>query len=385
MALAILGGKHSVTGELKPFNTIGREDAAAAYDAVMDGPLSGYLGGQEKGGYWVERLEDEWRAFFGVRHAVACNSATSGLLMACMASHVGQHDSVVVSPYTMSATAAAPVFLASNVCFGDIDSDYFCLQDYSAYFNSISTIATNLFGHPASLAKGRRWADEFGSILIEDNAQGFMAKENGKWAGTIGHIGVFSLNIHKVIQCGEGGVCVTNNDVFAHRLRMARNHGEMSGGSVGLNLRMTEVSAAIACIQLRKAKRIVAERVEIAETLTDMVKDIPGLTSPKVRDGCDHTYYCYAMKVAERRREFVQAMGAEGVPLREGYVEPLYRLPAFEKFARPCPVAERMQDHELVLYENCAFSPTSAQLKQMEEAFHKVADHLAKQPAAEPL
>lgn len=145
---------------------------------------------------------------------------------------------------------------------------------------------------------------------------------------------------------------------------------------IGLNLRMTEITAAIALVQLRKAPQIIADRVGLAESLTRAVEGIPGLTPPAVREGCTHSYYLWALKIADRRDEFVRAMQAEGVPLRAGYVDPLYRLPAFQQFARSCPVAERMHDKELALFEVCAHDPTPEQVTQIGNAFHKVAEGL---------
>jgi len=127
-------------------------------------------------------------------------------------------------------------------------------------------------------------------------------------------------------------------------------------------------------VQLRKAKQIVAERVEIAEALTEQVKDIPGIIPPKVRPGCTHSYYIWAPKTTLNRARLVESLTAEGFPIRAGYVEPLYRLNAFKQFERPCPVAERMHDVELMTYENCGYTPTGAQIKQIGEAFCKVVE-----------
>src|SRR5262250_2899322 len=103
--LALQGGKPAVTEPLRRFNMIGYDEALAASEAVMKGPLSGYLGGERHGGYHVERLEKTWAEMFGVRHAVACNSATSGILIACMAIGV-QGKTIRTTPYTMSGTVA---------------------------------------------------------------------------------------------------------------------------------------------------------------------------------------------------------------------------------------------------------------------------------------
>lgn len=369
-----------VRSPLKPFNTISREEAAAAVAAIRCGPLSGYLGGVRRGGFCVEKLEREFADALGVKHAIACNSATSGLLMACMAADVGPGDKVAVPCFTMSATAAAPAFLGARIHFADIEDPTFCINGHPENFNGKAVIATNLFGHPALLRNTRAICDtktrdlKRPHFLIEDNAQAPFAAEYAHYAGTVGHMGVFSFNVHKHLQAGEGGIVVTDDSDLADRLALARNHAEMASPYLSLNLRMTEVTAAIALAQLAKREKIITERIEIAETLTAMVRGLPGLTPPVVREGCRHVFYCWALKIDQQRDWFVQTMQSFGVPLRAGYVDPLYRLPAFAKYATPCPIAERMHDRELVLYENCAWSPTAEQLTQMGEAFKRAID-----------
>jgi perosamine synthetase len=392
MRLALKGGKPAIEGTLARFNTIGKEEIVAATSAMRAGPLSGYLGGELTGGLRVEALEYEFAGAIGSKHAVAVNSATSGLLIACMAAGIKTGDDVITTPFTMSATAAAPAFLGANIRFGDIEDKTFCLRHVALEKpqNCKAVIITNLFGHPADLKIWRDTCDMCGHVLIEDNAQAPFASEYAHFTGTIGHMGVFSLNVHKHLQSGEGGIVVTNDDKLAHDLRLLRNHSELAAMGCGLNLRMTEVTAAIALAQLAKREKIISERIEIAETLTDMVKDLPGLTPPVVRDGCRHVYYCLALTIddfplgdnrlvegdfspGDKRDWFVEAMQAEGVPLRRGYVRPLYHLPAFEQYRSECPVAEHAHK-TIALYENCAYTPTASQLRQFKTAFEKVID-----------
>src|SRR5215468_683302 len=108
--LALKGGKPAISEPLRRFNTIGHEEAVAASEAVMTKPLSGYLGGEKHGGYYVERLEEAWADMFSVKHAIACNSATSGILIACMAVDV-KGRTVRTTPYTMSGTVAPATLL----------------------------------------------------------------------------------------------------------------------------------------------------------------------------------------------------------------------------------------------------------------------------------
>ena len=149
----------------------------------------------------------------------------------------------------------------------DVEKDYFCL-DYQAVINKITNrtkaiIAVNLMGHPAELIKLRKLADSKGIYLIEDNAQAPHAHENGLLTGTIGHIGVASLNYHKHIHTGEGGVCTTNDDNLAERLKLIRNHGENVINDldiknltnlIGFNFRLTEIGAAMGISQIKNPR-----------------------------------------------------------------------------------------------------------------------------------
>ena len=159
---------------------------------------------------------------------------------------------------------------------------------------------------------------------------------------------------------------VTNDDNLADDLRCFINHGELRGKTLpGLNLRMTEITAAIAYVQLQKADEIIASRIALAEELTDAVKDIEGWIPPKVSG--KHVFYHWAVKVPYRDR-VVAYLTSEGVPIRAGYVEPLYRHPAF-KTDSDCPVAKRLHDKELMVFEVCAWEPNKEQIKQIAESF----------------
>jgi perosamine synthetase len=362
-------------GAIKPFSAIGDEEMTAAAGATIMGPLSGYLAGRERGGRYVCALEDAWCETFSAKHAIACNSATSALLAACAAVDVNADSRVITTPFTMSATAAAPAFLGAEIAFSDIeDSTFSLVGPFEHLRGTRAMIVTNLFGHPAHLHHARKLCDRFDIALIEDNAQSPFAMEGNKYAGTIGHIGCWSLNVHKHIQCGEGGICTTDNDELAARMRAFINHGEHVRDRIGLNLRMPELCAAVALTQLRRGKEIVQNRVEQAEALIGAIGTIPGLRPPVVRDGCKHVYYTVPFLVDNHRSEFCAALREQGVPIVEGYVEPIYRMPAFKRFAKPCPVAEDMHDRRLLYIENCAWDFTAEQIKQVGDAFKRAAE-----------
>ena len=376
MPLALEGGKPAIPSPLKPYSSIGVEELRAAERVLKTGPLSGFLGGERHGGLNVQALEQRMCEEFGAKYAVAVNSATSGLLVACMATGVGPDTQVVVPALTMSASAAAPAFLGAQIEFGDVWDKTFTLMESRGKPHTF--ITTNLFGHPAHLKNSRYVAHATKSFMIEDNAQGWYAREGDKYAGTVGHIGVYSFNVHKHIHCGEGGICLTSDEMLADSMRLARNHGELAGAAVGLNLRMTELEAAIALAQLDKAKKLVKRAQHVAEELTTEIANYDGLVPPLVREDCDHSFYIWALTVAEDREWFVKAMQAEDFPIKAGYVDPLYRLPAFQKYKSRCPNAEWLHDVALCTYENCAYDPSATQLRQMKDAINKVGEAYVK-------
>ena len=262
----------------------------------------------------------------------------------------------------------------------------------------------NLWGHPSRLAELRALADERGIYLVEDNAQALLAQEDTEWTGCVGHIGVFSMNIHKHIQTGEGGVCVCHSKELADRLCLIRNHGEnvvdWLGVSditnlIGFNFRQTAIGAAIGLSQLGKVDQMVDRCRRISTALSEGLKGLDGLLIPSVREGCSHSYFMWSLRfdqdvVGCSREAFVDALKAEGVPVAQGYVAPLYRLPVFQQkvaigsggypfnlssveyFEGMCPVTERLHEREIIQYQPVSWDPSQEQIDQMIDAFHKV-------------
>lgn len=409
--LAIAGGRPTIQAELPLYNAVGEDEIAAVEKVMRSGCLSGYYGSwgpQFLGGPVVQQFESAWARRFGVKHAVAVNSATSGLVAAMAAVGVSPGDEVIVPPYSMSATVMAPLAFGGVPVFVDIDADTFTLdldQVRAAITPKTRTIlAVNLFGQPARLHELRRLADERGIFLVEDNAQGPLAAEDGRSAGTIGHVGVFSLNYHKHIHTGEGGVCVTDDDELALKMQLVRNHAENAiehvklgsiANMVGHNFRMTEIAAAIGIAQLAKVDERVAARETLARRLSDGIRDLEGFTPPLVRGGCRHVYYAWATRVDEAtlgvtREQISRALEAEGFPHGVGYVRPLYRLPVFQRriaigrdgfpfglttrrYEGPvCPVAERMYARELMLFETCTYEVSEDTAEKLVAALRKV-------------
>jgi perosamine synthetase len=364
--LAVEGGKPIVRTPIKRRNSVDLHQVHADDKFLTDifhdrgGTLSGYLAGSKRGGGAVQRLEDIWCREFKVNYAVACNSGTSALLAACAAAGIRRGMIVTVPTMGMSAAAAAPRLLGADIDFTDVD-EYFHLSPDDLP-RGHAYIAINLFGRPCRMTELRKRCDLYNAVLIEDACQSLWASENGKHAGTIGHIGCYSMNVHKPLNAGEGGMLVTNDEHLAQRARAFINHGECGPQNLpGLNLRMPELTAILALSQIEPSKRIVERCREIHHKVTHN-QGTPGIVS-------DH--YCIPILApTEKARDYiVLALNAEGVPCRAGYML-MHKLPAFDTNVT-LPKAEDYE-RRMILIELCSIDPTDEQVEQMTEAIDTV-------------
>jgi dTDP-4-amino-4,6-dideoxygalactose transaminase len=423
--LALTGGKPVRTEPFPPYNTIGEEEKGAVLEVLESGNLSQFIGAWHEdflGGPRVRTFEEKWCDFFGSSHAISVNSATSGLYAAVGACGAGPGDEVIVSPYTMTASAIAPIIYGAVPVFADIDPDIFCITPDAVKGliteRTRAIIVVHIFGQPADMDGIMELARAHDIRVIEDCAQCPTARYRGKYAGTIGDMGVFSLNYHKHIHTGEGGMIVTDNPELATRARLIRNHGEAAVEGMGrpdlaeitgFNYRMPEIEAAIGVCQLEKLPGLIEKRLKNAEFIARGLDGIEGITPPVVKSDREHVYYSMPFKYRQEnfngvgRDSFVKAVQAE-LPvtlLREttplmsaGYVKPLYMQPLYQANMTPCasncprykgkvsyeqgicPVAERMHFHELFTMEYMRPSMREKEMNDVINAFHKVCENM---------
>jgi len=425
--LAINGGKKIRDHVFPAYKVIGNEEEMAVKKVIHSGVLSKYLGCWHDdfyGGENVQALEIEWSDYFGAKYAITVNSASSGILVAVGAAGVGPGDEVIVTPFSMSVSAVAPLYFNAVPVFADIEADHFCLDPDSIRKKitprTKAIIVVDLFGQTFS-EEIISIAKENNLILIEDTAQAPNAKSHGKSAGTLGDIGIYSLNYHKHIHSGEGGIAVTDDYELAERMRMIRNHAEAVvddrgmdyyNNFIGFNLRMTELEAAVAREQLKKLESLYVQRRANVKYLESKLKHIPALELVKERVGSEHAYYVHPIKykmdeLKIHRNTFVEAVKAElspielreqeGVPVVNGYVKPLYLQSIYQKkiayggtscpFGCPlykgtvdyhkgiCPTCENLYENELIFHELIRPPMTEKDLDDVYLAFEKVYHH----------
>lgn len=414
-SLALCGGAPVISMPLAGFKSIGEDEVAVVCDVIRGGVLSAYIGAPGPGfmgGTKVRELEQQAAEYFGVKHAIAVNSWTSGLIAAIGAIGLEPGDEVITTPWTMAATATAILHWNGIPIFADIDPDTFniCPKSVAKLITprTKAIMAVDIFGQSADMPALRALAELHGLKLLCDTAQAPGARVGKRFAGTFADIGGFSLNYHKHIHCGEGGVLVTNDDRLAERLCLIRNHAEVVINSddpvqlsnmLGFNFRMGEIEAAIASVQLTKLAPRVESRQRIAAELNAGLSSLKGLKVPKVCEGATHAYYVYGLTLdvealGVSRECIVEALRAEGVPsLMAGY-QNLHLLPLFRNkiaygtkgfpWSSPyctsdvqygpglCPVAEKLHSQTFLGLNICMNELPSADVALIVEAFQKV-------------
>jgi dTDP-4-amino-4,6-dideoxygalactose transaminase len=417
--LALLGGPATITQNFKHYNPIGEEEVQAAKEVIESGVLSQFIGAWHPdflGGPKVKEFEALCAKHFGVKHAITVNSWTSGLIAAVGAIGIQPGDEVIVPPWTMCASATAILHWNAIPVFADIDPQTFCISPQSIEDNitpfTKAIMAVDIFGQSADMDAIMSIAKRHQLKVISDTAQAPGAMYKGKYAGTLADVGGFSLNYHKHIHTGEGGILVTDDDEIAKRLQLIRNHAEavVQGmgmtdltNMVGYNFRLGEIECAMGITQLKKLGHFVNGRQKVAQRFNQTLSSLPGLTLPHVMPDSTHAYYVYPLlldiaKLGVKRETLIKALQAEGVTgIGAGY-QNVHMLPMFQqKIAYGshgfpwtsdichreisytkgiCPVAEKYHDETYMGFAMCLHDLNHADVDLIAKAFLKVWNHL---------
>lgn len=417
--LAIYGGDRYITQAFKPSNPIGIEEINAVVNVMETGVLSKFLGSWSDdfyGGSKVLEFEAAIAKYFNVSHAIAVNSWTSGLIAAIGALDIGPGDEVIVSPWTMSASAIAILHWNAIPIFVDIDKRTYNIDPHKIEGkitpHTKAILVPDIFGMSADVDAIMQIASKYGLKVISDTAQAPAALYKGKYAGTCAHVGGFSLNYHKHIHTGEGGVLVTNDSYLAERMRLIRNHAESVvvgrpnyglNNMIGYNFRMGEIEAAIGIEQLKKLDSIVKKKQRLAAKLAAELGGLAGLELPYIPNDSTHVFYIFAMQLnrtdGPSKKILCEALLAEGIPISSTY-QNIHLLPIFQKkiaYGKKnfpwslrsnalqidyrkgiCPIAEDLQDHKYMGIGLCNYDFEDVDIDMIVGAFRKVWTHFFK-------
>ena len=315
----------------KPYLT--ENDAQAAYDAIMSGWITQ--------GPRVQEFEEKFAAYTGAKHAVAVSNCTTGLHLAMIVAGIQAGDEVICPSMSYIATANSIMYMGATPVFAEVHPETYNLDVADAERRITSKTKAILLVHqigmPADIDAFSALCKKHNLILIEDAACAAGSSYNGKKIGSHSDLVCFSFHPRKVISTGDGGMVTTNNDAYAERMKLLRQHGmSVNAGArhgatkiifedhleVAYNYRMTDIQAAVGIQQLAKLDWIVEERRKIAARYITELADIDCIRLPREESGYFTNWQSFSIYLKENapmsRNELMQALLDKGIASRRG-------------------------------------------------------------------
>lgn len=351
----------------------GRQDINQAdIDAVVAVLRSDYL----TQGPAVPAFEKDVADYCGAQHAVAVNSATSALHIACLALGVGKEDVVWTTPITFVASANCALYCGAEVDFVDIDPRTYNMSverlaeklefaDKAGKLPKV-VIPVHLCGQPCDMVSIHALSQQYGFKIIEDASHSIGGRYKGEAIGNCHYsdITVFSFHPVKIITTGEGGMALTNDTQLAKCMQLLRSHGITSDTAqmlprepeeiwnyqqiaLGFNYRMTDIQAALGLSQMQRLDEFVSKRHSIALRYDELLAKMPVVT-PWQHANSYSSYHLYVvrLKLGETKkthRQVFEVIRTAGILVNLHYI-PVYRQPYYEQMGFKdgyCPQAEK--------------------------------------------
>lgn len=307
---------------------IGEEEKAAVLEVLGSGQLAQ--------GRKVKEFEEAFAAWCGVKYAIATSSGTAALHVALLAHEVGADDEVMTTPFSFIASANCALYVGARPTFADIELGTFTL-DVDDVRQRITNrtkaiIPVHLYGQMCEMNAFAEMAERYGLILVEDACQAHGAALNGKGVGAFG-TACYSFYPTKNMTTSEGGMITTNDARIADRARLIREHGSSKRyvhDCLGFNFRMTDISAALGLVQLKKVNGWNEQRRRHAAYLSERLSRVEGVIPPFVREGATHVFHQYTIRVKDRELITKKLMD-HGIGFGVYYPTPIHQQPLYRK------------------------------------------------------
>lgn len=348
-----------------------------------------------KGGVWgiggtkIDQFSKEFAEYHQVGYALPVANGSVAIELVLEALGIGEGDEVIVPDITFMATAAAPIRRGADMVLVDINPDTFCINPFliedAVTDKTKAIIPVHLGGHPCEMDTIMSIANKYGLSVIEDCSHAHGAIWNGKYVGSFGDCGTFSLQASKTLNCGEGGVIVTNDERLIDMCRSIHNAGRAAGPldyhhyRCGTNYRMTNIQAGLLLSQMRKFDEQCKKRDYNGKILTDLLDQIDGV-KPQLRDPKmeRHGYYLFIfiLEADIPKEKFKKALEAEGVPVQLEYpgIHILEFIRKKKSVKGEFPVSERLYNRSVWLYHHPLLSDEDT-VSQIAEAIKKIIDN----------
>lgn len=311
------------------------------------------------GGPFVAKFEEEFAAFCGTKHAIGVGNGTDALWLALLALGVGPGDEVITVSATFMATAEAISYCGAKPVFIDIDPQTYTMNpaliEAAITPRTKAIIPVHLYGQVADMDPILEIARRRKIFVVEDACQAHGAEYKGRKAGSIGHIGAFSMYPGKNLGAlGEAGAITTNDAELAQKMRTLRDHGQHKKyfhSMIGWNARMDGLQGAALSLKLRTLDQGNAARRAHAKRYSELLADQPGVVTPTVAAHGVPVFHLYVVRVKDRDR-ILNELGQRGIGCGIHYPIPVHLQDAyaFLGIARgSLPVTERYASEILSL------------------------------------
>ncbi|RLE64360.1 MAG: aminotransferase DegT [Thermoprotei archaeon] len=350
---------------------IGEEELKNVMEAVKSGWVSSK-------GPFIEEFEKSFSNYIGVKYGIATSNGTAALHLALVALGIGRGDKVLVPSLTFIATANAVTYTGAEPVFVDSHPEYWCIDPFKIEEKiddkTKAIIVVHLYGHPCDMDEIMRIAEDHNLHVIEDCAEAHGAEYKGRKVGSFGIISCFSFYGNKIITTGEGGMCLTNNEELAGKMRVLRDHGMNPNKKywhdvIGFNYRMTNLQAALGIAQLKKIDLLVAKKRQIASLYKKLLQDLPFITIAPEMPWAKNVYWLYSVLVKKEIKDKIMAsLEEKGIETRP-FFHPIHMLPPY-KSSLTLPVAEELSAKGLNLPSG--FRLSENQIKEIVEVLREV-------------
>lgn len=311
---------------------VGKEEIIAVTSILKNGALTSAA---NHGGKHVQIFEKSAASFVKSKYAIAVNSGTAALQAALYALNVKKGDEVLVPSFTFVATANAVISTGAKPVFVDILKENYTIDpdDLSKKItkHTRAIIPVHLYGNVAHVEQLSEISKKHNIPIIEDSAQSLGSTYKGKHTGTFFEMGCYSMYPAKVMTAGEGGFIVTNNKKLRDKLLMIRNHGMVHGYDTrifGLNLRLPEINAAIATVQMKKLPNFLKTRKRNADLLSKLLSDLK-IILPHQRKDENVNWYLYTI-ATNKRNKILKILNEKGIGAASYYPIPVHKTPFYK-------------------------------------------------------
>lgn len=331
-------------------------------------------------GEYVTRFEEGFSRYCGVKHGVAVANGTVALHLALEALGIKKGDEVIVPSLTFVATANAVKYTGAKPVFVDSEPRTWNINpgkiEEKITEKTRAIIPVHLYGHPCDMDRIREIAEKHGLVIIEDAAEAHGAEYKNKKTGSLSTISCFSFYGNKILTTGEGGMCLTDDEKLAEKMRQLKDHGMSKEKryyhpQIGYNYRLTNIQAAIGLAQLERIEQIIETKRKNAKFYNSLLKDVKGITLPVEEPWAKNVYWLYSILIEKDykldRDRLMAELKAEGIDTRPFFI-PLHKMPYLDEGLK-LQVAEDLGMKGINL-------PSSTKLTK--EEIHKIAETISR-------